>query len=119
LVEHGNPDYRASIAGLYRRHWTPPLACIFKYFSFAFTGASSMTNVFATSASHDYVTLGALNTRYALVKARLTSAHANGDQKARDAAWAEIIELDEEIGTVLAKLALHNAEVARIRKTAA
>jgi hypothetical protein len=78
-----------------------------------------MTNLFGNAASHDYATLGTLNARYALVKARLTSAQSKGDQEARAAAWAEIIELDEEIGTVLAKFALRNAEAARLHQAAA
>ncbi len=78
-----------------------------------------MIHMFPNSVGQDYGSLGELNVRRAHAKARLASSQIAGDREAQETAKAELIELDEAIGTVLATLALRNAEIARLRQAAA
>jgi hypothetical protein len=78
-----------------------------------------MTNIFFNIMSQDYGSLGDLNAQRKRTKARLASAWLAGDQEAQASAAADLTDLDEAIGTILATLALRNAEVARHRQAAA
>lgn len=78
-----------------------------------------MTNIFSNTMSQDYGSLGDLNARRARAKVRLASARLAGDQEAQAAVAADLAHLDEAIGTILATLALRNAEAARHRQSAA
>jgi hypothetical protein len=82
-------------------------------------GALSMTNVSINDITRDAGTLDELNARYARTKARLAAARGADDEEAQAAATAKLVELDEAIGTILATLALRNAELARLRQVAA
>ena len=78
-----------------------------------------MTNIFTSPMSQDYGSLGELNARRARAKARLAAAWLAGDREAQATAAANLADLDEAIGTILATLALRNAEAARQRQAAA
>ena len=78
----------------------------------------SMTNLFTNAMSLDYGALGDLNARRARAKACLASARLADDQEAQATAAADLAHLDEAIGTVLANVALRNAEAARHRQSA-
>jgi hypothetical protein len=65
------------------------------------------------------MTLSELNTRYARAKARLAAARLANEQAALTVASAELVKLDEAIATVLAEVALRNADLGRQRSAAA
>ena len=78
-----------------------------------------MTNVLADITSPDQMTLSELNAHHARAKARLAAARLANEQAALTVASAELVKLDEAIATVLANIALRNAEMARQRRAAA
>jgi predicted short-subunit dehydrogenase-like oxidoreductase (DUF2520 family) len=78
-----------------------------------------MNDVSENSFARDRGTLSDLNTGRAGANARLTAAQATGDTASLAAALAQLAELDEAIATLLATVALRNADTARQRRTAA
>ncbi len=77
-----------------------------------------MTDVLADLTSPDHMTLSELNAHHARAKAGLAAARLANGQAALTVASTELVKLDEAIATVLANVALRNADVARQRRVA-